>query len=245
MYLTLPVFLWLCQFSTSNSFASISISWNSPRLFFLFRFFLFWLHCKAFTTVLPGSPSTFFMVFFSDNILHETYTDLLSLSECLYLFVCSQPWYSPHILFTVITNVHVSSGLWDLIIFRHKFHEISQVVPGLSGVFSKWKLSEYGNWTQKQCRESPPLLGKGLYQPFIINTSLTREWIFFSPIGWETVSFDGVWNLKKFFLPFLFLAVLGLCCFAQAFLSCHEGAPLHCSLPASHCCGFSCVEHRL
>lgn len=143
MYLTLPVFLWLCPFSISNSFASISISWNSPCLFFLLHFFLFWLHCKTFITVLPGRPSTFFMVFFSDNILHETYTDLLSLSECLYLFVCSQSWYSSYILFTVITNVHVSSGLWDLIIFRHKFHEISQVVPGLSGVFSKWKLSEW------------------------------------------------------------------------------------------------------
>ena len=111
--------------------------------FLSFSFFLFWLHCKAFTTVLPGSSSTFFMVFFSDNTLYETYTDLLSLSECLYRFVCSQPWYSSHILFTVITNVRVSSGLWDLIIFRHKFHEISQVVPGLSGVFSKWKLSEW------------------------------------------------------------------------------------------------------
>ena len=143
-YLTLPVFLWLCQFSISNSFASISISWNSPCLFFLFRFFFFGCtECKAFTTVLPGSSSTFFMVFFSDNTLYETYTDLLSLSECLYRFVCSQPWYSSHILFTVITNVRVSSGLWDLIIFRHKFHEISQVVPGLSGVFSKWKLSEW------------------------------------------------------------------------------------------------------
>ena len=39
---------------------------------------------------------------------------------------------------------------------------------------------------------------------------------------------------------FLFLAALGLCCYAQAFSSCGEpGLHSNCSTPASHCGGFS------
>ena len=55
-----------------------------------------------------------------------------------------------------------------------------------------------------------------------------------------------VW-LLLFIYSFLiyFLAVLGLCCCAQAFSSCGErGATLHCGAGASHCGGFSCCGAR-
>ena len=46
--------------------------------------------------------------------------------------------------------------------------------------------------------------------------------------------------LKKIFLIYLFLAVLGLLCCKQAFSSCGEwGLLSSCPAPASHCCGFS------
>ena len=42
------------------------------------------------------------------------------------------------------------------------------------------------------------------------------------------------------------LAVLAICCFAQAFSSCREqGAALHCDVPASHCGAFSCCRGRV
>ena len=44
---------------------------------------------------------------------------------------------------------------------------------------------------------------------------------------------------------YLFLAVLGLCCCAQAFSSCGErGATLRCGARASHYRGFSCCGAR-
>ena len=39
---------------------------------------------------------------------------------------------------------------------------------------------------------------------------------------------------------YLFLAELGLCCFAQAFSHCRDQWILHYSTQVSHCSGFSC-----
>ena len=44
-----------------------------------------------------------------------------------------------------------------------------------------------------------------------------------------------------FFLIYLFLVVLGLCCFTRAFYSCGEQELLSgCGAGNSHCSGFSC-----
>ena len=58
----------------------------------------------------------------------------------------------------------------------------------------------------------------------------------------HAVSRFAVAILKFFFLKItLFLAVLGLCCYVQAFSSCGEwGLLSSCGAWASYCCGFSC-----
>ena len=45
-----------------------------------------------------------------------------------------------------------------------------------------------------------------------------------------------------FLFTYLFLAALGLCCFAWAFSSCGEQGLLSCCAWASHCGGFSCCK---
>ena len=59
---------------------------------------------------------------------------------------------------------------------------------------------------------------------------------------WESI-FE-FFLFKNFFIH-LFLPALGLCCCKQAFSSCGEwGLHSSCGGPASHCSGFSVVEHR-
>ena len=48
------------------------------------------------------------------------------------------------------------------------------------------------------------------------------------PVHYEDIRENGIdiWELFFFFLIYLFLAVLGLCCCARAFSSCGEWGPL-------------------
>ena len=59
-----------------------------------------------------------------------------------------------------------------------------------------------------------------------------RDWMTTTPYKWPSA-------LKLF--NYLFLAVLGLCCFAWTFSSCSKrGLLSDCGAQASHCSGFSC-----
>ena len=66
----------------------------------------------------------------------------------------------------------------------------------------------------------------------------TQNFFFYQKDGMST---EVAQEIIFIFIYFLFLAVLGLCCCTQAFSSCSKpGLLSRCSLPASHCRGFSC-----
>ena len=91
-----------------------------------------------------------------------------------------------------------------------------------------------------------------LYKSIIMSQYIfVRAQIFSIPLSNTSVSFDfykNVFSVQFFFHKFiyfiyLFLAVLGLCCCARAFLQLRRvGATLRCGARAPYCSGFSCYR---